>query len=211
MTTSPTPEPSNQPQPEGYTTRLHIRTALFPGILLLIVLGGIAVVAFLFVTGFIVLRPNANSPEGKILAQKEMAERNIEFAHRADSARNTVSWDNAQTRLIAAQGFHRRLLEGHSRLDKEFKRLADGTEGKRIASREPWVDQFMVLHDRERLSDDEIANKLRAIQTLLPVCQQALKEKIVIPCDDSFLAQVDEIHDTLGLATQEVDSDLRSL
>jgi hypothetical protein len=177
-------------------------------LLVLLCLGGVAV---LFITGHIAFRPSPDTPEGAILAQKEMAKRNVDFAGRADSALNTVTWDTAQGKLLAAQAFHGRVVAGQAKLAKELNHLAEGTDGKRIASQEKWLDQFIVVHRRDRLSDDELAAQLRTIKTLLPVCQQALKEKIVLACDERFLAQVDAVHGTLAKAAREIDEDLQNL
>lgn len=211
MTNPTSSEPTNQLQPENYTTRLQVRPAAWPAVLVLLVVVGIGVAGYMFLTGQIALRPHPDSPEGKILAQKETAQRNVEFAHRADSALNTVTWDTAQQKLLDAQNFHRALLEAQSKLNADLKRLGEGTEGKRIATRDTWVDQFITVRDHERLSDEDVAAQLRTIQTLLPVCQQALKEKIVLPCDDRFLAQADSTHRALSKAAQEVEDDLKSL
>lgn len=168
MTTPPSPEPTNQLQPENYTTRLGVRPSAWPAVLLVLV---VAVVGFMYFTGRMTLRPHPDSPEGKILTQKETAEKNVEFAHRADSALNTVTWDNAQQKLLDAQKAHRALLDARTKLNADVKRLGEGSEGKRIATRDTWVDQFIALRDRERLSADEVAAQLRTIQTLLPVCK----------------------------------------
>jgi hypothetical protein len=212
MTATPSPNDTPNTQPDAFTTRLQTTPARWPSFLLLaIVLAAAFAFGFLFLTGRLVLRPDPNSPEGKTLAFQSMAAKNVEFARVADSSVNKVSWDAARGKLIASQDLHRRLVESHTKLKADLKRLADGAEGKRVASRESWVDQFVLIQDSKRLTDDDIEAQLRAIKTLLPVCETALKEDLVVACDEPFRGRVDEIHDQLAKAVQRAEEDQMSI
>lgn len=155
---------------------------------------------------------NPNSFDAKSNELKQVAKQNVEFAHEADQARHRVSWDAAHTKLVAAQKHHALLATDLPKLLRELDQLATSAAGKRLAARSEGVEQYIALRSRTRLSSEELASQLRAIQTLLPVCEKALKQKqIVLPCDADFQSQVADIHTLLSQAAEEVATDLRSL
>jgi len=201
---------SNTPpiEPDRLTTQLQVGRGRWPSFLLLAVLfAGFAAVALLFFTGRLVVRPAPNSPEAKTAALKDMATKNVEFSHLAESAANKVSWQSAQAKLLSSQSLQQKLLKANTKVNADLRQLAENADGKRIASNADWVDQIIAVQDRKRLSDDEVELKANATASLLAVCKAALEAELVLPCEGGFLDQVNAVHDELEKAVELCEAD----
>ena len=214
MPEQPSPPPV---KPEAMTTRLRIfenapALRLVTLVLPLAALAGVAVVAGLLFTGYLHVAPGPDTPVGKKIALQDKAAANAEFGQEADNALYRVSWQEARDKLNEAGEFCEELAGTAQKLNRELARLQADEAGRRIASRIEWIDQFMAIRDRPRLTESDIATQRESIHSLIEQCEQALNDAdIVIPCTEAFTAKSISLHDQLSQAQKEVREDQRRL
>jgi hypothetical protein len=199
------------------TSRLRIyenppAMRLLAFVLPLAALASVAVILGLIFTGYLHVAPGADTPVGKKLALQEKASKNAEFGQEADSALHRVSWNESQHLLQIAADCCQVLTDSVPKLNAQLTQIETDENGRRIASRTEWIDQFTAIRDRPRMGEAKIAIQQESINLLIEECEQALDDNdIVIPCTQAFTEKSTTIHDQLSQAQQEVLEDQRRL
>lgn len=198
---------------EAPTSKLRISTSTAAPLVwaaFLLALAGGGAIAFMLAVGMLQFAPGPDTPEGKTLVLQEQAAANAQLGQEVDSAIYRVSWNDAKTKLIRAKESCVALTAALPKLQQEISRLLTDDAGRRIASRVESVDQFIVVRDRKRPTEDHVAAQRQTIESLLQQCEKALSDpKIVI--EFKSVSQVAAIHDVLAQAEREVAEDLRHL
>jgi hypothetical protein len=214
MSEEPAAEPSEPAAvTEAPTSKLRISTSTAAPLVwaaLLLALAGGGVIASMLAFGMLQFTPGPDTPAGKTLIMQEQAAANSQLGQEVDSAIYRVSWNDAKAKLTSAQQSCDALDAALPKLQQEIIRLLTGDAGRRIASSVDWVDQFIVVRDRKRLTEDHVAAQRTAIEALLQQCENALNNP-KINIEFKSASQLALIHDDLAQAEREVAEDLRHL
>ena len=195
---------------ESLTTQVKLGGGTpLPWIILgLVLAAGLA----LFFTGKLTLRPAADTPEGRTQALQEKARTNADFGRKVDSARYKIDWHEAQDKLRKAQTAIAAAVDSLPKVESQVQSILKGADGKRIASKPEWIQQFLALRDRPRPSISHIQEQRTAVESLLAICQKAITDdEIAIACDKLFIAKTNELQQSALHLQQGIDETLTGL